>query len=213
MSLVLLALGSGCASTSARPSLTDADYPGVLRAPASLGVDLLWRQRVTARWGDGDRRGFDAVVQKRGDTLTVMGLSPLGALGFAIVQRGDALELIEQMPASERPAGLPFPPRFILLDVQRALYPWLPERTGPRADGDHAGDVDGEHVVEVWSAGRLLERRFTRLDGAPAGTILVRYQGGLTLGAMPPRLTLENGWFGYQLEVETLEQELLGARP
>lgn len=213
MSLVLLALGSGCASASARPSLTDADYPGVLRAPASLGVDLLWRQRVTARWGDGDRRGFDAVVQKRGDTLTVMGLSPLGALGFAIVQRGDALELLDQMPASERPEGLPFPPRFILLDVQRALYPWLPEGTGPRADGDHAGDVDDEHVVEVWSAGRLLERRFTRLDGAPAGTILVRYQGGLALGAMPPRLTLENGWFGYQLEVETLEQVLLGARP
>jgi hypothetical protein len=194
----------GCATPPVRPPLTEDSYPGVLRAPEALGRDVLWRQRITATWGQGERRGFDGVVQKLGGTLTVMGLSPTGAMGFAIVQEGSTLALHHQMP--EPP---PFPPRFVLLDVQRALYPWLPGPDGVRDDGEHAADVDGEHVVELWRGGRLLERRFRRLDGEPPGEIDVHYEGGRVPGTTPGKLTLENGWFGYRLEVETLAEELL----
>jgi len=205
----LLALGlalAACIAAPARPRLAPEDYPGVLRAPAALGREVLWRQRVTARWGDGQVRGFDAVVQQRAGALTVVGLSPVGAVGFAVVLEGEAVRLQDHLPE-----GMPIPPRFLLLDVQRALYPWLPGAGTPRADGEHAGTVDGERVVERWESGRLLERVFTRLDGTPPGAIRVRYEGGFAPGARPPRLALENGWFGYRLEVDTLGEELLDA--
>jgi len=122
------------------------------------------------------------------------------------VLKGGKLDVTDEMPEP-----LPFPPRFVLLDVQRALFPWLPEGAGPLADGVHAADVDGEHVAETWSGGRLLERRFERLDHTPPGEIVVRYEGGRVPGEMPPPITLENGWFGYRLEVESLTEQTLDA--
>ena len=60
----------------------------------------------------------------------------------------------------------------------------------------------------------LTERQFTRLDGAPAGTITVRYGEGLAPGAPhtarpPDETTFENGWFGYTGRVRTLSWEAL----
>jgi hypothetical protein len=199
----LLACAASCASARMRPTLDPDAYPGVLREPASLARDVVWRQRVTAAWGD-ERHAFDAVVQVSGDTLTVVGLAPTGSTGFAVVLRHGELELVNRMPEP-----LPIPPRFILLDVQRALYPWLPGGPALRASGEHQADVDGEHVVETWRDGRLRERRFTRLDRDPRGVGRSLYEGGHVPGTMPPSLTLENGWFGYRLDVVTLEETLL----
>jgi hypothetical protein len=78
----LLACAASCASARMRPTLDPDAYPGVLREPASLARDVVWRQRVTAAWGD-ERHAFDAVVQVSGDTLTVVGLAPTGSTGFA----------------------------------------------------------------------------------------------------------------------------------
>lgn len=181
-----------------------ADYPGVLRSPAALERDVLLRQHVTARWGEEEERGFDAVLQKHGGALTVLGLSPAGSLGFSVVQRADAIELTNHMPED-----FPFEPRFILLDVQRAFYPWLPGPSGPRADGEHAAEVDGERVVETWSAGRLVERIFTRLSGEPAGEIRIRFHWERADLGVPSRTVLDNGWFGYRLTIETLEETSL----
>lgn len=195
---------AGCATSPPPPPrepVAEAHYPGVLRPAGALARDVLWRQHVTAAWGEGEEREFDAVVQKQGDTLTVMALSPTGSLGIALVLRAGQVELIQHMPEA-----LPFPPRFILLDVQRALYPWLPDPSEPRADGEHSAQVDGELVEEEWRAGRLHERRFTRLDGVPAGVIVVRYAGGRMPGVAPPAFELANGWLGYDLRVETIEE-------
>jgi hypothetical protein len=198
-----LTLTFACVSQERRTP-TDGDYPGVLRAPEALGRDVLWRQRVTAAWGEGERRGFEAVVQQSGDALTILGLSPAGSMGFAIVWRGTAIELQNRMPE-----GFPFPPRFVLLDVQRAFYPWCRPERAPQ-DGAREQSVDGELVRETWRAGRLLERTFERLDGRPAGTIVVRYHWGRLDWTVPARVVLENGWFGYRLEVETHEETVLG---
>lgn len=196
---VLLAVAA-CHSRPQRV-LTDADYPGELLPPAALGGDLLWQQRVTASWGDGEQRGFDAAVQKQGDTLTVIGLSPLGQAGFVLVQRGKDV-LFE----NHTDMHLPFPPRYVLLDVQRAFFAWLPpvDATGT-TDGEREGIVGQERIVEVQKNGLLVERRFTRLDGKPAGTIVVRYEwGSIDAGRRAPsRAVLDNGWFGYRLTVDT----------
>lgn len=200
-----LALGAACHSRPQRV-LTDADYPGELLPPAALGADLLWQQRVTASWGDSEQRGFDAAVQKQGDTLTVIGLSPLGQAGFVLVQRGKDVSF-----ENHTDLHLPFPPRFVLLDVQRAFFPWLPADAA--ADGERTAVVGGEQIVEVLAAGRLVERRFTRLDGKPAGTIVVRYEWAPddTGRVAPKRTVLDNGWFGYRMTVDTHAETRLPA--
>jgi hypothetical protein len=196
---VLLAVAA-CHSRPQRV-LTDADYPGELLPPAALGADLLWQQRVTASWGDGEQRGFDAAVQKQGDVLTVIGLSPLGQAGFVMVQRG-----LQVTSEHHTDMHLPFPPRYVLLDVQRAFFPWLPLLgTGSAGDGERERIVGQERIVEVHKDGRLVERRFTRLDGKPAGAIVVRYEWAGTDASRraPARAVLDNGWFGYRLTVDT----------
>lgn len=195
--LPLLALVA-CHTAPARPHFTDADYPGELRKPAALGFDVVWQQRVTASWGDGQQRGFDAAVQKRGDRLSVLGLSPTGSLGFAFVLTDGAITVTNNTQME-----LPFPPRFIVLDVQRVFFPWLP-------NGATEGDVDGEHVTETRDAqGRLVERRFRRLAGPPAGELVVRYEWGDPARRGPVRAELDNGWFGYRLTVDTHAETIL----
>lgn len=192
---------AACASHRGTPFL-DTDYPGTLQTASTLPIDVLWQQRVTATWGgNGENRGergFDAAIQKQGDTLTVLGMSPLGSVGFAMIQRGTTIEV-----RNDTDQDLPFPARFVLLDVQRAFYPWL---GAPLASGKRLGTVGEEQIQETWDRGRLSERRFTRLDGKPAGSITVTYDWRSVLDPSrhaPPRTVLDNGWFDYQLVVET----------
>lgn len=195
----LVLLGSLLASCAApgRPRLHDADYPGELQAPRRLGDDVLWQQRVTAIWGEGEQRGFDAAVQKQGDRLTVIGLSPVSGPGFVLVLEHGAVTLTNQ-------AGMevPFPPRFVILDVQRVFFPWLANATDSEWT---SGEAFGERITEVRSAGRLVERKFERLDGKPAGAITVRYEWGdaAPTRRAPIRATLDNAWFGYRLVIDT----------
>ena len=193
-----LLVAAACASEPRAPRFSEADYPGLLRPPSALGADVLWQQRVTASWGDEPGRSFDVAVQKRGDTLTLIGLSPLGSTGFVVELRGDAIS--HQAPAGEE---LPFPPRYLLLDVERVFFPWLPAGA---ADGERAGEVGEERVVEQVQGGRVRERRFTRLDGQPRGTIVVRYDWKDGDGAAPSQAELDNGWFGYRLSIRTLQE-------
>src|SRR5690606_31057451 len=88
-------------------------YPGLLRSPGALPEgDFLWQQRVTARWGDEEAQGFDAALQRQGDTLTLVGLTPMGSKAFVVTQRGEALTF-----DNDSGRDMPFPPRYIMLDV------------------------------------------------------------------------------------------------
>lgn len=199
---VCLALAS-CAAPS-RPQLTDADYPGELQLPEVLPFDVLWQQRVTAIWGEGEQRGFDAAVQKVGDTLVVIGMSPVGSPGFVLKLRDGVVELTNHTGTE-----MPFPPRFVVLDVQRVFFPWIaPPVPG---DGEIVDTVAGERITERRVGGRLVERRFERRDGVPAGTIVVRYEWGDGGGLehVPPRATLDNAWFGYRIVIDTHAEAVL----
>ena len=204
--LLATALSGACAS--AAPDWSTMDYPGTLLPPTALPANVLWQQRITAHWGEDGQRGFDAAVQRNGDTLTVLGLSPMGSVGFAMILRGTTIEL--QNTSDQE---LPFPPRFIVLDVQRTFYPWLEPAIG--SDGARTGTIGGEKVQELWRGGRLLQRRFTRLDGGPAGAITITYDWRDTdTGHLAPRHTLlDNGWFGYSLTVDTHTETALPAAP
>ncbi len=180
------------------PPLDERAYPGELRAVDARPGDFLWRQHVTAHWPLGSR-GFDAALQKRGSTLTLLGLTPMGTPAFSLVLTDDALTFDNR---SDR--ELPFPPRFIVLDLQRVFYPWL--AGPPPQDGERSGEVDGERIHERYASGRLIERTFTRLDATPPGTIRVTYTDYEPAAQAPRHAELENGWFGYRIVVETSAQ-------
>ncbi|MCB9877039.1 MAG: DUF3261 domain-containing protein [Planctomycetes bacterium] len=192
-----------------RPTLHDLDYPGALQPPATLPIEVQWQQRVTAAWREGPdgelhERSFDAALLRRGDQLVVLGLSPMGSVGFSITLGADgAIGVDDKMPEQ-----MVIPPRFILLDVQRAFYPWLPA-------GTLEGDVGDEHVTERRDGDRLLERTFVRRSGEPAGAITVTCSWSADRSVdgevhhAPGRVVLDNGWFGYRLTIDTIAETLL----
>lgn len=189
------------AGSEAPASLAETDYPGEL-ARSLTGPDFMARQRLrgTAR---GREVGGEVVLQKQGEALTLIGMTPFGTKAFVAQQK--AGETTVQVLAPE--GKLPFPPRFMLLDVNRVQFIGLPG--APLADGTHRGELGEERVSEVWQGGALLERRFERADGRPAGAIVITYEGGMKDGVLPPRILLDNGWFGYQIAVETLQWQPL----
>jgi len=173
---------------------------GSLVPTGDIPGSFLYRQRVTAR-RPGREVSFEAVLQKQGGTLTMLGLTPFGTRAFVLQQRGVAVEFTSYMPGE-----LPFPPRYILLDLHRTLFVTLGP---PVADGDRVAVRDGESVRERWRAGRLMERRYERVGGAPAGSIEVRYEGGMAGHEPPDTIEYRNGWYGYALTITTLSRQAL----
>lgn len=204
----MLALGchrdrppTGAPGAELPANLSEASYPGALATTLS-GPDFLARQRLDGRIRERTIHG-EAVVQKQGEALTLIGLTPFGTKAFVAQQTAGAVESKVMAPEGK----LPFPPRFMLLDVNRVLFLGL--SGGPLADGTHSGAVGEERVTEVWKDGALLERRFSRVDGKPAGEIVIVYEGGMREGKLPSRVRLQNGWFGYTIAIDTVQWQAL----
>jgi len=200
----VLALGLAIAACGPPAPAPAREYPGPLRAPSAYPTDFAIDQTVTAIHPQGSET-FRAVLEKNGDALVMVGLGPHGGRAFVLTQNGDDVRFESQLPRE-----LPFPPRYMLLDVHRAWLLGIGEP--PLADGEHRAELDGEEIVETWADGRLIERTFRRLDGEPAGLVRITYEGGLSpdLSATPPtRVELDNGWFGYRLVLEGISRRAL----
>ncbi|MBK7829394.1 DUF3261 domain-containing protein [Nannocystis sp.] len=194
-SLVLLGL-CGCAPKVVDPS--QLRYPGELVPVAQLAGrgDFLARQTLVGRLGEREIHG-QVVLQKRGSELTLIGLTPFGSKAFVIQQGPEGVRSQTIMAGA-----LPFPPEFMLLDVHRALFMGLSGGTG--ADGERRGEREGEAIRETWADGRLLRRSFRRLDRRPKGTITIEYVGGMAGEQAPAKIIVDNGWFGYRVEISTI---------
>ena len=158
------------------------------------------RQRVIAQH-NGKRSSFEAVLQSDGDTLVLLALTPMGTKAFSLTQEGTQVEYTPYV--DER---LPFPPRYVLIDVHRTFFLGFPQ--SPRADGRHKVRLGAETIHEEWRDGRLQRRSFRRRCG-PKGTIEVRYVGGMAIDQPPPVVNFRNEWFGYELTIETLAHQWL----
>lgn len=197
---LITALALALAACSPRPSQppdpSQLRYPGVLATPQALAErpDFLARQSLVGHYGEREVHG-EVVVQKRGATLTLIGMSAFGSKAFVIQQDAEGVRSQEILPGS-----LPFPAEFMLLDVHRALFMGLPEGTGAKRTGRR----EGEAVTELWADGKLQRRSFRRLDRRPRGTITIDYVGGMAGPRPPAKIVLDNQWFGYSVEISTV---------
>lgn len=200
--LALAVVLTACATHRPPPKqLAANDYPGTLVSPASQPGDFLLRQQLVASF-PGGTQSFEAVLQKKGDKLTLIALTPFGTKAFVLEQSGTDVTFTPYLSRE-----LPFPPRFILNDVQRTYFKGLPH--APLSDGWHHEEREGERISERWANGRLMERHFLRLEQDPPGEIAVTYVDGMADGRSPPRIEFENGWFGYHLSISTVSETTL----
>jgi hypothetical protein len=169
---------------------------------AAIGYDFQWRQRVTAKWRGGQRT-FEAVLSRNGELLQLLGLGPMGRVGFVISVRDGQPMKVEHHPS----LTFAFDPRYVLLDVQRAFYPWL-EGTAP-INGRRSAKVQGETIVEEWKNGALELREFRRPSDPQSRTIRIRYSQSTPSVDVAELTVLENGRLGYTLEIQTLSQTRL----
>ncbi len=175
------------------------DYPGFLETSEKLGAPFLVQQHLRGRYGE-HKLSLDVVVQLAGGRLTLVGLTPFGSRAFVMTQVGTEI-LFEKFIDRE----LPFDPSYVLNDVHRVFFRGLP---GPKADGEYSEESHDERVTERWLGGRVVERRFERLDGQPAGAIIARFKGPAN-PVIASQVELENHWFGYSLTIESSEQRYL----
>ena len=146
----------------------------------------------------------DAVLQKRGETLTLVALAPWGGKAFSIVRTGAQVDFQRHVPADR----LPVDPHRVLHDVDRALFCRV--ATSP-TDGDVQRRDDDQTITERWEAGLLRARTFqpTHPDLNSRGVVRVDYHPGWAPDAAPPDMTLTNEWFGYRIELSTLDYRVL----
>jgi hypothetical protein len=192
--------GCGQPVRSTVVSTTDpAEYPCVLHDPRTLPHDFMVRQSLTIR---AQRDGkpvtgqLDAVVQKQGDTLLIVGFGPMNVKAFTLTHRGDRIELTQFIGPE-----LPFSPRNMVVDVHRVFFKRLPAPTAVH-DGVIRGELDGEIVEETWRDGQLRARVFTRPGSALRGAIRIELGPGCdAIQCEPESATLHNEWFGYTLTI------------
>jgi hypothetical protein len=190
----------------------DPGYPGELISTADMGRNFLARQRLKGKFGEQEF-AFEAVLQLHGGTLTVLGLTPFGTKAFVLTQTGTEVEF-ESLIDRE----IPFPPEYMLQDIHR-VWLWHTRLAWGDAPPTQASgvtdlaapsiEVAGERVTEQWSENGLVRRTFVRVDGQPPGEIRIDYIGGHRTGRPAKQVVLENGWFGYRLEIQTTDWRML----
>jgi hypothetical protein len=196
--LLAAACGGGLHSQLLQPTRET----GPLLPPAQIHADFVWRQRIDVRFKER-RESFSAVIEKRGDHLILLGLTPFGSRAFALEQRGSRATFTPYIDIQ-----LPFSPLYILADVHRAFFRGL--AGAPLSDGWHEGVADDERIRERWAEGRLFEREYRSLDHS-GNMVSIQYREGM-LGFSPsPTIELTSRRFGYALTITTLLAQRLAA--
>lgn len=141
----------------------------LLPAPETLGPDFSVRQHVVVETR-GHTGSFDAVLQKRGGELVMVGLVG-GERAFVLRQTRAGITFEQSFGPP-----LPFPARDVIRDVHRVYFARLPRSADAPTTGVRTGHVGDEDVVETWRDGALAERRF--LAPGRADGVTVTYSAG-----------------------------------
>ena len=173
--------------------------PGVLRPTEEIAGDFRLEQRVHIRAKSGEI-ALRIVAEKRGPTLVVIGLNPLGVKLFSVIQTKRKVQ-VDALPARV----VPIPPIDVLHDLHRARF--LDAGVAPDASGRAEGIRDGTRIVETWRDGVLRQRRFSRVEGLPSGEVIVDF--AVPAPNESPRVQIRNDGCGYSASFETLAWETL----
>ncbi len=176
--VLLFASALACRTSPPPPAALTVE----VRDPATHRGDFTWREEVTVRVAGQPARVFEAALEKRGDALRLVGLSPLGTVLFVAEAVGREVRFDNRTGEP-----LPFDGGPILRDVTRAHFDWL---DGPVEGGARAGEGFGELVEERFQGGALVERRFLR--------------SGVTVAYRPGVALLSDPALGYELEIRRL---------
>lgn len=199
---IFASMNIGCAAIAPSEDVQTSPVRAaeILLPVSAWGDDLILQQTVTIRWQDREE-SFEAVLQKLGDQLLLLGLGPMSSVGFT-------LTLDELGVRFENRSGreMPFEAERILADVQRVFYPWI-ETEKRCTDCEQRVVVAGLKVSQRVGPEHLEERRFEDSSGTRSGEIVVHYQGWMDDGSVPARAVLSNGWYGYELTVVTRSVE------
>jgi hypothetical protein len=191
-----------CAAPRVTPDISQDDaYPDPPRLDLS-GKAFLLRQHVVAHHTGHQEGSFDAVLQKSGAEVLLIGLTPFGTKAFELARNEGGLHFKSYVPMK-----LPFPPRYIFDDIARTYFSGLAGT--PLSDGVRTAEVGGEWITEQWKNGRLVTRQFVRAAGRPEGEIRIDYGGGMVGKDSPRVIELDNGWIGYHLTIVTLSEQSL----
>ena len=181
----LLAWVAGCAGPPPPPE--------VLLVPTQIDGGFLVRQKITGHF-DGHSQSFEAVLQKRGPTLTVIGLTPYGTKAFVLIQEGKQLNFESFMPEGR---SLPLDPNYLLQDIHHAFF---------LTPDSETSEVCSQTVADD---GRVLVRTFRRASDLEGAAVVVSYTGRVEGQVFPERVTLDNGYYGYSLTIETVSYQAL----
>lgn len=180
-----------------------AEYPFVLLDPKAVTQNFMVRQNLKIHAvvkGEAHDGEFDAVLQKQGDSLVIIGFGPMNVKAFTLEQHGDQIKFEQFMGPK-----LPFSPRNVVVDVQRVFFKHLPPPTTDGASdakfsGQVHGELDGETLDETWTDGQL--RAIVAARPAMKGAIRVELGPGCTAARCEPEnATLRNEWFDYTLRI------------
>lgn len=192
---------TSCASSNSKPKKPDSPstrppYRGPLVRPEEIPGDFLWQQRVSARHLDQEG-AFNAVLQKQGRELLVLGLTPFGTRAFSLTQTGKKFKYKQYVPFE-----LPFSPEAVLIDIHRTFFFGLELGALP-SSGQRASTWEGESMTDTFHGGHLIKRRFDNVSGVEK-SILIAYSGRGYLPFEPSeKVVINNQAYGYTLTVET----------
>ena len=193
--LAILASG-GCGHLPFAPRAM-RECPGAIRSTDEIAGDLRLDLRLLVRSEKVDT-ALRLAVEKRGDALVLVGLSPLGAVLFSVRQTGTDTE-VEALPA----ALLEIPPENVLRDLHRVHF--LTASTPLAANGTSDVVRDDTRITEHWQGGTLRSRTFERVNGRPRGQVVVDFVAKPAEGLSEARI--HNGWCDYEATLVTLTEE------
>lgn len=194
-----------------------ASSPGAATTPApvvheplvdlhTVLFDFSWRQAITASFVDARGKPgsghFEAVLQKQGATLTLVGLTSFGTRAFVAKQDGQSVTL-EQGDAQR----LPFPPRYVFVDINRCFFMNL--AAAQPSDGWHDSSFADEGLRDLWRGGKLRERRLRKVNDDQDPGVVITYDPPFEPGGSPGAIHLENRRRHYELDIRTLEAQRL----
>ncbi len=160
------------------------ECPGPLVETEAIPGPFLWRQRFRVRAGRVDE-SLELAVQRRAQSLVVVGFDRLGAKVLTLVQRGREVEAWGR-------GHLRVPPRNLLYDLHRLHF--LALDAPPGGSGEVEGRRQGLRIRERWRAGARVSRALQQEDRASDPGLRIDFQ---------PRgaASIRNDRCGYRVEV------------